>query len=231
MVRRAPLLAWLQSQNFGRTDFEAFWRLVGLDAALFVRLADEGWRARILDARESEAMAKALANASRWDGVAGIRAALDALRSTGSPAAVLLHAEADLDGWLSVCRNDLVVCSFQTRAPVADAYAAWGLAGALAGNWAHGGMAEWTLRLNEEDPIEAGVAIVETCRRLLASGNAHARAAASQLLRAHASSPAMDLLVRDGGDALVDGTGRPQAPSSDGGETALTPGEVIALGR
>jgi len=254
MVRRALLLAWLQSQNFGRTDFEAFWRLVGLDPALFVRFADEGWRARSFDARESEVMAKALANASKWDGVAtavdaavrswmsavplsdandsaaGARAALDTLRSTGLPAATLLHAEADLDGWLSACRNALVICSFRTRAPVADAYAAWGLAGALAGNWAHRDMVEWTLRLNEEDPTEAGVAIVETCRRLLESGDAHARAAASQLLRAHASRPAMNLLVRDGGDALADGTGRPQAPSSAGAETALTPGEVIALG-
>jgi len=254
MVRRALPLAWLQSQNFGRTDFEAFWRLVGLDPALFVRLADEGWRARSFDARESEVMAKALANASKWDVVAtiveaavrswmsavpladtnasaeGTRAALDALRLTGLPAPALLHAEADLDGWLSACRNALVICSFRTRAPVADAYAAWGLAGALAGNWAHGDMVEWTLRLNEEDPIEAGLAIVEACRGLLAFGNAHARAAADQLLCAHASGPAMNLLVQQGGKALIGDAGLPQMPLLAGDETALTPGEVVALG-
>ena len=253
-VRRALLLAWLQSQNFSRTDFGAFWRLIGLDPALFVRLADEGWRSRRFDAREDEVMAKALANASRWEGVAtavdaavrswmsavpltdasesaaGARAALDALRSAGLPGAALLHAETDMDGWLSACRNALVICSFRKRAPVANAYAAWGLAGALAGNWTHGDMVEWTLRLNEEDPAEAGAAIIEAGRGLLASGNAHARAAAGQLLRAHAARPAMELLVQDGDEAMTGDTGLPTASPSNSVETTLTPDEVVALG-
>ncbi len=254
LVRRALLLAWLQSQNFGRTDFGAFWRLIGLDPALFIRLADEGWRSRSFDAREDEMIAKALANASKWDGVAtavdaavrswvsavpltdviesaaGARATLDSLRSTGLPGAALLHAETDMDGWLSACRNALVVCSFRKRAPVADAYAAWGLAGALASKWTHGDIVEWTLRLNEEDPVEAGAAIIEACRSLLASGNARARAAAGQLLRAHAARPAINLLVQDGNEAITGDTGLPPAPSPNGITMPLTPDEVVALG-
>lgn len=255
-VRRALLLAWVSAQNFGSTDFEALWRLVGLDPMLFVRIADEGWRFFTFDHRQDEAMAKALANASKWEGAAiavdaalrswmsavplpdaagdheDVRATIRALQlKSGLPAAALLHPEVEMDGWLCACRNAFVICSFRRRAPVADGYGAWALAGALAGRWAHTDLADWSLRLNEEDAAEAGVAVLETCRGMLASGDAHARVAVGRLLSALATRPATDLAAEWGID-LSDGACpyEPQATISNARGASLTSGEVVALG-
>lgn len=254
LVQRALLLAWLSSQNFGRTDFEAFWRLVGLDPALFIGIADEGWRSSNFDPRQDEVMGKALANASKWEGAATavdaalrlwmsavplpdtqedarrVHRALEALRRIPSvPGANLLHAEAEPDGWLNTCRNALTVCSFRRRAPVADAYAAWALAGAITGGWVHPGLVDWTLRLNEEDADETGSAILATSRGLATAGESHAHAAARRLLHALATRAATDLAATAGcpvEEAM--GLATPSHPVEAG--LALSAEGVVALG-
>lgn len=68
-IRETLLLAWLTSQNFFGTDFEAFWRLVGLQPELFLNVAQAGWLAERFSPHPTEVLCKAFANASKWEAV------------------------------------------------------------------------------------------------------------------------------------------------------------------
>lgn len=67
-VRRALLMRWLEEQNFSQRDFQAWWRLIGADPALFCDLVEVWW----LDRRAGggffidEVLIKGFANASEF---------------------------------------------------------------------------------------------------------------------------------------------------------------------
>ena len=64
VVRKALLSRWLDEQNFRVDDFDAFWRLVGLDPALFLDLAEARWLARAGRSLSDEVLIKGFANAA-----------------------------------------------------------------------------------------------------------------------------------------------------------------------
>ena len=64
VVRKALLSRWLDEQNFRADDFDAFWRLAGLDPALFLDLAEARWLARSGGFVSDEVLIKAFASAT-----------------------------------------------------------------------------------------------------------------------------------------------------------------------
>lgn len=69
-ARSAAIEAWIDEQNFGRSDFEALWRLVGLDPTLFCDIAEHMWLLKPARSFTDEVMMKGLANAFQYEEVA-----------------------------------------------------------------------------------------------------------------------------------------------------------------
>ncbi|WP_141439905.1 hypothetical protein [Vreelandella titanicae] len=71
-ARKGLLLRWLCEQNFGASDFEAWWRLIGVDTDLFCSLIEDQWLYpdRRGSVSEDEVFIKGLANAYEFDAVA-----------------------------------------------------------------------------------------------------------------------------------------------------------------
>lgn len=65
-VRRELLEAWLGAQNFSPDDFESYWRLIGCEPDLFIRIAEEEWFGNASVCRADEVLVKGFANALRW---------------------------------------------------------------------------------------------------------------------------------------------------------------------
>lgn len=71
-ARKALLLRWLHEQNFGLSDFNAWWRLIGTDTELFCSLVEDQWlhpdrRGSVF---EDEVFIKGFANAYEFQAVA-----------------------------------------------------------------------------------------------------------------------------------------------------------------
>ena len=62
-IRKTLLSMWLDEQNFRDGDFEAFWRLAGLDSDLFFNLAQALWLAGSGGSLSDEVLIKTFANA------------------------------------------------------------------------------------------------------------------------------------------------------------------------
>lgn len=70
-TRRALLVRWITEQNFSQLDFDAFWRIIGLDPELFLQIIEEAWLSRNNGSiATDEIMIKGLANAHQFDAVA-----------------------------------------------------------------------------------------------------------------------------------------------------------------
>lgn len=70
-VREALLLRWISEQNFSGLDFEAFWRIIGLDTELILKIVEEIWLGeRSGSIVEDEILIKGLANAYQFEAVA-----------------------------------------------------------------------------------------------------------------------------------------------------------------
>jgi len=70
-ARRALLTRWITEQNFSRLDFEAFWRIIGLDVDLVLQIVEESWLGEGADSISTdEIMIKGLTNAYQFDAVA-----------------------------------------------------------------------------------------------------------------------------------------------------------------
>ena len=66
VLREAVLSKWIDEHNFNDDDFEAFWRLAGLDPALFLNLAETRWLACSGGVLSDEVMIKSFANAAEF---------------------------------------------------------------------------------------------------------------------------------------------------------------------
>ena len=64
--RKVFMSKWLEEQNFHVGDFEAFWRLIGIQPDLIFELAEEWWLARRGRTSTDEAFIKAIANAASF---------------------------------------------------------------------------------------------------------------------------------------------------------------------
>ena len=64
VCRRVIMSKWLEEQNFHLGDFDAFWRLLGIQPELIFDLAEEWWLARRGRTFTDEALIKAIANAA-----------------------------------------------------------------------------------------------------------------------------------------------------------------------
>lgn len=70
-VRRALLSRWISEQNFSSLDFEAFWRIIGLDVELVLQIIEEIWLGESSGSIvKDEIMIKGLANAYQFEAVA-----------------------------------------------------------------------------------------------------------------------------------------------------------------
>ena len=67
VLREALLARWLEEQNFSLRDFDAFWRLAGLDPDLFLNLAERRWLARKGGFFHDEVLIKSFANAADFE--------------------------------------------------------------------------------------------------------------------------------------------------------------------
>ena len=67
VCREVVLSRWLEERNFRANDFEAFWRLAGIDPGLFLDLAEAHWLALKGDFVHDEVLIKAFANAATFD--------------------------------------------------------------------------------------------------------------------------------------------------------------------
>lgn len=68
-VRRGLLTYWLAAQNFGQTDFESFWRCLGLFPETVLDIAERCWFNRSGRHSEHEVLVKAFANSFKWTSV------------------------------------------------------------------------------------------------------------------------------------------------------------------
>ena len=66
VLRETMLSKWIDEHNFNEDDFEAFWRLAGLDPALFLNLAETRWLACSGGVLSDEVMIKSFANAAEF---------------------------------------------------------------------------------------------------------------------------------------------------------------------
>ena len=65
-IRKTLLSMWLDEQNFRDSDFEAFWRLAGLDSDLFFNLAEALWLSGSGGSLVDEVLIKTFANAGEF---------------------------------------------------------------------------------------------------------------------------------------------------------------------
>ena len=66
--RKVLMSKWLEEQNFRAGDFDAFWRVIGIQPDLIFDLAEEWWLARRGRSFIDEAFIKAIANAASFPG-------------------------------------------------------------------------------------------------------------------------------------------------------------------
>ena len=66
VLRKTLLYKWLDEHNFHGDDFDAFWRMAGLDPDLFLDLAEERWLARAGRSLSDEVLIKGFANAAEF---------------------------------------------------------------------------------------------------------------------------------------------------------------------
>ena len=69
-VKRMLLERWITAQNFSPSDFEAYWRLVGLSPDLAIDIAETDWFGKRAQSRADEVLVKGFGNAWRWPEVA-----------------------------------------------------------------------------------------------------------------------------------------------------------------
>ncbi|MER9518920.1 hypothetical protein NKI44_16460 [Mesorhizobium sp. M0614] len=69
-ARRAIVHRWVAEQNFSQVDYDAFWRLIGLDFELFCQIAEETWLARSGNRSMDEILIKGLARAHSFAEIA-----------------------------------------------------------------------------------------------------------------------------------------------------------------
>lgn len=65
-LRQELVTRWLDEQNFGAADFEALWRLAGLDAELVFGIAQYEWLGAHATGLKDEVLIKTLANAAEF---------------------------------------------------------------------------------------------------------------------------------------------------------------------
>ncbi len=65
-LRKTLLDKWLDEQNFRGDDFDAFWRIAGLDPDLFLNMAEERWLARGGSSLSDEVLIKGFAKAAKF---------------------------------------------------------------------------------------------------------------------------------------------------------------------
>lgn len=71
-ARRALLTRWLAEQNFSSWDFEAFWRVIGLDSELVFTIIEDEWLGRAGSSIQDEIFIKGLANAYSFPAVGAL---------------------------------------------------------------------------------------------------------------------------------------------------------------
>lgn len=72
-ARRALLTRWINEQNFSRLDFDAFWRIIGLDGELVLQIVEESWLGGGAGSISTdEIIIKGLANAYQFEAVASL---------------------------------------------------------------------------------------------------------------------------------------------------------------
>ncbi|MBC3217251.1 NACHT domain-containing protein [Serratia fonticola] len=72
-ARRVLITRWISEQNFSRFDFEAFWRIIGLDVELVLQIVEESWLGEGSGSiANDEVMIKGLANAYQFESVASL---------------------------------------------------------------------------------------------------------------------------------------------------------------
>ena len=87
VVRKTLLSRWLDEQNFHADDFEAFWRIAGLDPDLFLNFAEARWLAREGSSLSDEVLIKGFAKAADFHNFkAALRERLMQWLSTAWPA-------------------------------------------------------------------------------------------------------------------------------------------------
>lgn len=70
-ARQALLTRWVNEQNFSQLDFDAFWRIIGLDVELVLQAVEESWLGEgSRSISTDEIIIKGLANAYQFDAVA-----------------------------------------------------------------------------------------------------------------------------------------------------------------
>lgn len=70
-ARRALLTRWISEQNFSRLDFDAFWRIIGLDTDLILQIVEESWLGPgAQPIATDEIMIKGLVNAHQFETIA-----------------------------------------------------------------------------------------------------------------------------------------------------------------
>ena len=74
-ARRFLLTRWIAEQNFSRVDFDAFWRIIGLDTDLVLQVVEDFWLGRRGSMAIDEIMIKGLAKAYEFPAVAPLIAA------------------------------------------------------------------------------------------------------------------------------------------------------------
>ena len=188
-LRRAVVERWLDEQNFGDEDFESIWRVAGLDAKLFLDIAESDWLAARANSFRDEVLVKALANAAafaefdatlkrklvEWLGTAWPDAsdteekvASRHREWTNSNASKgFEHVRVQVEGeWEWLGHRAVAVMSYVARAPYVRVLEAWCLSRALMDRAWHLDDVAWLFRANGKDPDEAAHAMAAVVNRL-----------------------------------------------------------------
>ena len=129
ILREALIYRWLDENNFAVEDFEAFWRLAGLEPDLFFNLAETRWLGQSRSYFKDEVLIKSLANATefstfkpalkdrltKWLGTAWISLGTDAAEKTVDPKmARLIQASVDTRARYAAWESGSSALSFTT---------------------------------------------------------------------------------------------------------------------
>ena len=129
ILRQTLLYRWLDESNFRVEDFEAFWRLAGLEPDLFLDLAETRWLARSNSYFRDEVLIKSLANAAefttfkpalkdrltQWLGTVWTSSNTGLTDQTTNPKqARLIQASADTHSRYKLWKSSSAVASFTT---------------------------------------------------------------------------------------------------------------------
>ncbi len=173
-IRQAIFQRWLSEQNVGPVDFEALWRLVGLDPDLFLDLVDSAWGRPPQRFLDDEILSKACANAYQFERFApALRARLTlwlgrawrVAASAGPPPEGVTLVDHDLTRGQTRVAGLL---SWLPRARMGPALRAWALSRAFMGRSDQFDDLAWVLRENRKDAGEAAPvlsAVIESLSR------------------------------------------------------------------